>query len=492
MYSPVDFTDEAKARKLRIGSVRAAEELRVNTLSERAGVDMSHMVFDVDYTGAGTAINSQDAREVARTYCIMSGAGRRQSFMRAWSEDSDLLEGKLHGLCVRAFARLDTYAAEPSVTEREWSFRVARYLDAIAAEQKEQQKQEQPKQPKPEKQKQEKQEPSSGDDWDSVPDWDEEEEEENTPNGASDTKSDDDETKTLNDETNSEDPSQNVTDEDEDAEDADEYADGEDEDDPIDGMDSPHCDIDFNELTEADIRRALEAAAKGGAKSWAGLPTHAMPNQIGDSVWIPLNKKEPALTVPTDNGKAARKPRAARSGRMRRPDQIFVDGGYAYRRDKPAPGGTVLVDISGSMSCTTEQIETILKAAPGATIAVYNSAHNLVVIVKDGYRVEDIPTSGAYNGLDGPALRWLAEQDGPRVWVSDNFVNAVGGSGFATAEQLYRECAEICLAAKILRVDPFDPGARRYPAGVLPVPAAFVGYEAVADALATFHRNHNR
>jgi hypothetical protein len=73
--------------------------------------------------------------------------------------------------------------------------------------------------------------------------------------------------------------------------------------------------------------------------------------------------------------------------------------------------------------------------------------------------------------------------------VSDNYVNGTG----ATNDSMYRECAEICLAGRILRVSPHDTHGYRYYAdeSYVTVPAAFCGYTETAKALAEYHRTYH-
>ncbi len=111
--------------------------------------------------------------------------------------------------------------------------------------------------------------------------------------------------------------------------------------------------------------------------------------------------------------------------------KVFTDS--ARRAGRP----TIVVDLSGSMSLSTEQIESVARAHPYATIAVYSGASLtgvLRIIVDRGNVAKNCYFSspgGGQNTIDGPALRWLAQQSAPRIWVSDGGIFGASGRGGA-------------------------------------------------------------
>lgn len=124
-----------------------------------------------------------------------------------------------------------------------------------------------------------------------------------------------------------------------------------------------------------------------------------------------------------------------------------------------ARGGTILCDASGSMGYDDSDIERIMSTAPAATIAFYSGHHsgagpagNIVIAAKNGKAASVHDTyqalAGGNNFIDGPALRWLAKQEGPRIWVSDQ---EVGGAGhdYGRGGVCHQECMAICYAANI-------------------------------------------
>lgn len=106
-----------------------------------------------------------------------------------------------------------------------------------------------------------------------------------------------------------------------------------------------------------------------------------------------------------------------------------------FDRTVRGSGGMVIIDASGSMSFTTEQIAQIIEHAPGATVALYSwrreGATNLWVVADKGRMVEGVESIdyGHGNGVDYPALVWgvknRREANTPLVWVTDGGVVGV-------------------------------------------------------------------
>ena len=110
--------------------------------------------------------------------------------------------------------------------------------------------------------------------------------------------------------------------------------------------------------------------------------------------------------------------------------RLLIDG-KIFRHTRRGRGGAVLIDGSGSMQLGNDDIQKILNAAPGCTVAVYSgNTHDgvLRVLAQDGRQVDKqfigAPAGGA-NVVDGPALQWLSKQAKPRIWVSDGQVTGV-------------------------------------------------------------------
>lgn len=94
-------------------------------------------------------------------------------------------------------------------------------------------------------------------------------------------------------------------------------------------------------------------------------------------------------------------------------------------------GGMVIIDASGSMSFTQEQISQILDNAKGATVAIYSDRNraglpNMWIVAEKGKIVNELPDYGWGNGVDYPAIVWgvknKAQKKSPLVWVTDGGV----------------------------------------------------------------------
>lgn len=137
------------------------------------------------------------------------------------------------------------------------------------------------------------------------------------------------------------------------------------------------------------------------------------------------------------------------------PHRLPVDGRVFLRR-RNQRGGTILIDASGSMCFGPTDLERITAAAPLATVAVYagqKRSGTLTVVASRGRmaRPDDIRAAsyGRGNVIDGPALRWLASQAEPRIWISDGQVTGVGDN---PSPDLAVDAIHICRQAGITRV----------------------------------------
>lgn len=135
--------------------------------------------------------------------------------------------------------------------------------------------------------------------------------------------------------------------------------------------------------------------------------------------------------------------------------RLLVDG-RIFSRIRRQRGGSVLVDGSGSMSLTNEDLKKILSHSPGAIVACYSgNTHDgvLRVLAQDGRQVDEkwigAPAGGA-NVIDKPALEWLSKQAKPRIWVCDGQVTGVGDRQSAINTL---ECEALCRQRGITRRD---------------------------------------
>lgn len=125
-------------------------------------------------------------------------------------------------------------------------------------------------------------------------------------------------------------------------------------------------------------------------------------------------------------------------GPLRYPTRALpgVGDGRVFGGVAPGTHGSLLIDYSGSMQLSREDIVAILSACPRMRIATYcgNASLNhgeLRILADHGRIADEVRHYGDANGVDGPALEWLAKQPGPRIWVCDGHVTGLGDHGSA-------------------------------------------------------------
>ena len=213
-----------------------------------------------------------------------------------------------------------------------------------------------------------------------------------------------------------------------------------------------------SEKEDADIQEALDrmhrqvGAGPGvdvqqkirGIRRKIESPTY---NDSKKPVWGKMALRHIKLAFRLPKNKLARsKFRATDEGANPRFPHRFLTDGKVFSRKKKVPGGSVLIDDSGSMSWTTAELKEIILAAPATIIGAYAgwaSGGELVIVAEDGRyaNMEDRSNHprGGGNIVDLPALEWLASQSKPRIWVSDTYVVPQVGS----YEESLAECLDI-------------------------------------------------
>ena len=221
---------------------------------------------------------------------------------------------------------------------------------------------------------------------------------------------------------------------------------------------------------ESDIRRQAESA---GRESWA----------------LPMIRKDLPLTQHV-NGRIGRKRIASQTGtNPRRLDRMLTDPERrVFDRRSRGKGGIVLIDQSGSMHLSNEEINAMVAQAPGCVIIGYshrpNSTEtpNIWVLANRGKVCQDLPSGNGGNGVDGPAIRFALTHrrtGEPFVWVCDGFVT---DSSDSCAHHLTDECAELVMKHRIHMVADADEAiAALRRAGSSRLPTRAVGLIADSD-----------
>jgi hypothetical protein len=158
---------------------------------------------------------------------------------------------------------------------------------------------------------------------------------------------------------------------------------------------------------------------------------------------------------------------AGRMGRKRIPSDMGVNPRRIHRmmtdperrifdRRARSLGGVVLIDQSGSMQLSTDDLWLVIKAAPGCTIIGYSHAPrnksntpNIWVLADNGKVVTEVPSGNGGNGVDGPALLFALskrKKGDPFVWVCDGHVT---DSDDDTHPDLDRFCVDVAKKHRI-------------------------------------------
>jgi len=131
-----------------------------------------------------------------------------------------------------------------------------------------------------------------------------------------------------------------------------------------------------------------------------------------------------------------------------------------FDRTVRGSGGVVILDASGSMSFTHEQLMLILENAPGATVAMYTDkgeGTNCWIVADKGRLVNQLPDVGSGNGVDFPAIEWGYRQkqntQSPMIWVTDG---GVCGPHQNFSDILSMQCITYCKQKNIIIVPHAD------------------------------------
>lgn len=121
--------------------------------------------------------------------------------------------------------------------------------------------------------------------------------------------------------------------------------------------------------------------------------------------------------------------------------------------------GTILVDLSGSMSWTAGAIRALIEVVPECTVLGYagmSGIGRLVLLADRGMAATEAAirrwnseTGLGGNCIDAPALELLARMPTPRVWVSDG---GVTGGHDARSSYVEALCKQACRTGNITRV----------------------------------------
>ncbi len=209
----------------------------------------------------------------------------------------------------------------------------------------------------------------------------------------------------------------------------------------------------YNKGTK-ELDKLLELASRGNAGDIPKTGTQPSKNVEGVEVneavkWGKMSVEKPKLTEKL-KGKFRTKSKKRSSDQGVAPIYVhrFLTDGKVFGIKRMEPAVSILLDMSGSMGYSENEIREMVELLPGAIVAGYaggNDSGTLKIIAEDGKWTKDIWLKEGGNTVDLPALEWLAEQEEPRIWVSDGQVVPSRGDMLDAAE----ECRIFCLQNKI-------------------------------------------
>lgn len=200
-----------------------------------------------------------------------------------------------------------------------------------------------------------------------------------------------------------------------------------------------------------------EAEGKEEIKTEEYVPSRAPGmSDTGSAGWGPMTIERPPLARPA-RAMPTRKWTTRDEGVLPSAMHRYSTDGRIFKQARRKPEGlTILVDCSGSMRWDWKDLQELLDRAPATKVALYNGNDHrgaLRIVSDKGKKAEKHYITGPLAGnncVDGPALRWLSQHTGKKLWVSDGEVTGVSS---AARSPLLKEAVQIVVANGIMRVD---------------------------------------
>ena len=209
-------------------------------------------------------------------------------------------------------------------------------------------------------------------------------------------------------------------------------------------IENPQTVQDLEQRMRSQLMNEMNYQTTGGVGHWGEMEIH-----------------EPALTVNLQGRlKQGRKYRPADFGYNPKFINRWCSDKKIFKQKQHVLGGTILIDASGSMSFSGQDILDIMELLPAVTIAMYNgggATGDLRIIARNGMRVTEEQLdewSGYGNVVDGPALHWLATMPERRIWVSDMYI--FGAYGDTSGFNLMKDVHDTCIQNKIINLKDID------------------------------------
>jgi hypothetical protein len=197
--------------------------------------------------------------------------------------------------------------------------------------------------------------------------------------------------------------------------------------------------VGFSQVTAAVARvvsRSMGAAPPNGVDELKVFRRSLEPGarRAPSGTFAPLMFDDTISYVVRAQRGGHRRQRASTSGTtLRYPSRLLTDPYQrAFSTRAPSAGGVIVIDQSGSMDVTVEELQRVLSEAPNATVVGYShrpgdlgQTPNAWILIRAGRVASQARSGNIGNGVDGPVLRWAIRQSqgrGPVVWVTDGQV----------------------------------------------------------------------
>ena len=235
-----------------------------------------------------------------------------------------------------------------------------------------------------------------------------------------------------------------------------ETASGKSDKDESDGADSSGAD------SKSDRESRPTHTGKEKAKEGTGIPrkisdVSATTASSRIPTWVELQVERLPMPKQTRGNLGKRKVASDTGRNPRRMHRLLTDPQKrVFDRTIRGMGGVVLIDASGSMSFTHDQIRRIVEASPGCTVAMYSTVShtvstNLWILAEKGKMCDSLPRAGGGNGVDHPALEWAIKQkqrsSTPVIWVTDG---GVTGQHDSMNDTLTMQCIKTSLKHNVI------------------------------------------
>jgi len=173
------------------------------------------------------------------------------------------------------------------------------------------------------------------------------------------------------------------------------------------------------------------------------------PLEDGRELWVAARPASTRLDVAHRGKIGARRRPSSTGSKIGKMSRLLTDPDRrVFTTKQRAVDALLVLDLSGSMSWSTDELDEVIEAARGAVVVGYSATDrgddprpNVWLLAKDGRRVRELPDVPGGNGCDGTALEYAVKRyrrraGMPVLWVSDGQVTGRTRSTVALAHDM--------------------------------------------------------